>query len=176
MDVSFEKTHSAYMLFYEHSSMSEEEQPPKQVKLRQELQNWIWEDNMQFLRDKLVYDLSYFNFMWQFCHSVPKSINTSASVMYFSIKLATSFLLETFFHSREKPHMKNWMEVLLGGLEKCHAACEWLLDTMGGDDWWLQQMFIKCPAQPLRQVHYRLVFLLSCVFVICVRPFSLSFH
>ncbi|XP_065067715.1 ubiquitin carboxyl-terminal hydrolase 34-like isoform X1 [Rhopilema esculentum] len=152
MDVSFEKTHSAYMLFYEHSSMSEEEQPPKQVRLRQELQNWIWEDNMQFLRDKLVYDLSYFNFMWQFCHSVPKSINTSASVMYFSIKLATSFLLETFFHSREKPHMKNWMEVLLGGLEKCHAACEWLLDTMGGDDWWLQQMFIKCPAQPLRQM------------------------
>jgi len=152
MDVSFEKTHSAYMLFYEHVSMSEIDQPPRRLKLQQELQDWIWEDNVQFLHDKLIFDMGYFNFMWQFCHSIPKTIGTKHSVNYLSIKLAASFLLETLVHSREKPHMKTWMEMLLGGLEKCHAACEWLLDSMGGDDWWLQQMFIKCPAQPLRQM------------------------
>ena len=152
MDVSFEKTHSAYMLFYEHVSVSDIDQPPRRLKLQQELQDWIWEDNVQFLRDKLIFDIGYFNFMWQFCHSIPKTIGTKHSVNYLSIKLAASFLLETLVHSREKPHMKTWMEMLLGGLEKCHAACEWLLDSMGGDDWWLQQLFIKCPAQPLRQV------------------------
>lgn len=152
MDVSFEKTHSAYMLFYEHVSMTEEVHPIEKVALGQDLQDWIWEDNAQFLRDKLVFDISYFNFIWQFCNTIPKSISTSVPVTYFSIKLATSFLLETFVHSREKPHMKSWMELLLSGLERCHPACEWFLDAMGGDDWWLQQMFIKCPAQPLRQV------------------------
>ena len=152
MDVSFEKTHSAYMLFYEHFSMDEEQQPERKVRLAKEMQDWIWEDNVQFLRDKLVFDISYFNFMWQFCHSIPKTIDSTPPVDYFSIKLAASFMLETLVHSREKPHMKSWMELLLSGLEKCQPACEWILDTMGSDDWWLQQMFIKCPGQPLRQV------------------------
>eukprot|EP00794_Sanderia_malayensis_P020521 gene20521-22540_t len=152
MDVSFEKTHSAYMLFYEHVSMDVEKQPERTVRLCQDLQEWIWHDNVQFLRDKLVFDVSYFNFMWQFCNVLPSSIDNSLSVGYFSIKLGASFLLETLVHSREKPHMKGWMEFLLNGLDRCQPACEWLLETMAADDWWLQQMFVKCPAQPLRQM------------------------
>ena len=153
MDFSFEKTHSAYMLFYEHSSMEHEEQPPKRVKLSEELQQWIWEDNVQFLRDKLIFDTTYFNFMWQFCSSVPKTIEDGSDHLnYFSIKVAVSFLLETLVHSREKPYMKRWMELIMRGFEKCGPACEWMLDYIAGDDWWLQQLFVKCPVQLIRQV------------------------
>lgn len=78
MDLSFEKTNSAYMLFYEWTSKecnektageggSKEEaassplpmqSPP--VTLSKELEDWIWQDNMHFLRDKNIFEHTYF--------------------------------------------------------------------------------------------------------------------
>lgn len=150
MDFSFEKTHSAYMLFYEHCDMDKEPRQTQKVSLPKDLRDLIWEDNYQFLQDKLVFEPAYFNFIWQFCSAVPKSIGTE--VTFNSTKLATSFLLETLVHSREKPHMKGWVELLMYGFEHCPKVCEWFLNHMSDDDWWLQQLFIKCPAQHIRQV------------------------
>ena len=150
MDFSFEKTHSAYMLFYEHSDMDKEPQQTQNIKIPNDLQAAIWEDNYQFLQDKLVFDASYFNFIWQFCNTIPKTISTDMT--FYSTKLATSFLLETLVHSREKPHMKGWVELLMYGFEHSQSVCEWFLDSMSRDDWWLQQLFIRCPAQHIRQV------------------------
>lgn len=83
MDLSFEKTNSAYMLFYERvnkdeikeqawcsmESGSKEElnecledtsaQVPE-IKLSKELEDWIWQDNMQFLQDKNIFEHTYF--------------------------------------------------------------------------------------------------------------------
>ena len=97
-----------------------------------------------------MFEPSYFNFMWQFCGTVPKSIGSEVTLH--TTKLAASFLLETLVHSREKPHMKGWVELLMFGFEHSSEVCEWLLNQMAEDDWWLQQLFIRCPAQHLRQV------------------------
>ncbi len=48
--------------------------------------------------------------------------------------------------------MLQWIELLTKQFIACHAACEWLLDTMAEDDWWPQQILIKCPNQVVRQV------------------------
>lgn len=150
MDFSFEKTHSAYMLFYEHSDMEKQARKTRNIKVSKELQDGIWEDNYQFLQDKLVFEPSYFNFIWQFCNSIPKTI--PSDIVFHSTKLAISFFSETLLHSREKPNMKGWVELLRYGFEHSQSACEWFLDNMAQDDWWLQQLFIRCPGQSIRQV------------------------
>lgn len=86
MDFSFEKTNSAYMLFYEWCSDSGEQRGSKdeslevieveqssskeaaeqstvvlpQFELNKDLEDWIWRDNMQFLRDKNIFEHTYF--------------------------------------------------------------------------------------------------------------------
>ena len=105
MDLSIEKTHSAYMLFYERiekkdaaspgpakpssspAKPSEQQLSSKvsdnstaaeadseaavpavqavpaaraQFLLKQELENWIWKDNMNFIQDRNIFDHTYF--------------------------------------------------------------------------------------------------------------------
>lgn len=107
MDLSIEKTHSAYMLFYERIEKNSAPSPgttakpssspakpselqlPKdnstaaaapadgnglvagpaavavpaarpQFLLKQELENWIWKDNMNFIQDRNIFDHTYF--------------------------------------------------------------------------------------------------------------------
>ena len=74
MDLSIEKTNRVYMLFYERidpgqragpsSAEKESESGPvaerKTVDLLKELEEWIWEDNMNFILDNNVYDHVYF--------------------------------------------------------------------------------------------------------------------
>ena len=85
MELSIEKTNSAYMLFYERVRSKEEEMrmtagpsSSSQVKvgvevkmeevatatssfnLSQELEDWIWKDNMNFIQDNNIFDHTYF--------------------------------------------------------------------------------------------------------------------
>lgn len=87
MDFSFEKTNSAYMLFYEKcvpsaspfvpgegslvpslpggSSQRQHPSPlfPVQtLELNKELEDWIWQDNTHFLRDKNIFEHTYFKY------------------------------------------------------------------------------------------------------------------
>lgn len=79
MDFSFEKTNSAYMLFYERcpiitsdnseSSSTTPESVDSQshyntsvatFELSKELEDWIWQDNMHFIQDKNIFEHTYF--------------------------------------------------------------------------------------------------------------------
>ena len=89
MDFSFEKTHSAYMLFYERCDPNEKDllaETPN-IELNQELADWIWHDNIQFLHDKHVFDTTYFNFMWLICSNIPPSVPESNEVVLSNVKL-----------------------------------------------------------------------------------------
>lgn len=87
MDFSFEKTNSAYMLFYEKCPVTSECSPstatalgsitassspspsPSPIppvsttttfELSKELEDWIWQDNMHFIQDKNIFEHTYF--------------------------------------------------------------------------------------------------------------------
>ncbi|KAL3873492.1 hypothetical protein ACJMK2_036602 [Sinanodonta woodiana] len=173
MDFSFEKTNSAYMLFYERLPKGIEgaenkermfdalkESPKKfNFELSKELEEWIWQDNMQFLQDKNIFEHTYFDFMWQVCGYIPTTL-PKTDPLQVSLKVAqlsTSFVLETFIHAKEKPTMVNWIEFLTKQFNSCQAACEWFLDHMAESDWWPQQILIKCPNQMVRQMFQRLL-------------------
>ncbi|XP_075983253.1 ubiquitinyl hydrolase 1 puf [Anticarsia gemmatalis] len=186
MDFSFEKTNSAYMLFYEwspprsqrgsecgqldeaQSSTAEGASPSSSVerrssdaapsvKLPPDLLKWIWDDNMQFLHDKNIFQHAYFTFMGQMCSSVPQSLLTlRPEVTEVAARLSTSFFIETFIHAKEKPTMVSWVELVTKQFNASAAASEWFLGHMADDTWWPMQVLIKCPNQMVRQMFQRL--------------------
>ena len=42
--------------------------------LAKDLAQWIWQDNMQFLQDKNIFEHTYFGFMWQMCGYIPTTL------------------------------------------------------------------------------------------------------
>ncbi|CAH0550563.1 unnamed protein product [Brassicogethes aeneus] len=180
MDFSFEKTNSAYMLFYERcptvtadnteSSSTTLESgdhlltthvvptpPVTTFELSKELEDWIWQDNMHFIQDKNIFEHTYFNFMWQICGYIPQTILPNQSdVTQKAAQLSTSFFIETFIHAKEKPTMVQWVELVTKQFNACQEACVWFLEHMAADTWWPVQVLLKCPNQMVRQMFQRL--------------------
>jgi len=175
MDFSIEKTNSAYMLFYERLNKEAEVEPMctssdssreitkednflnNDTHLNLDLDKWIWEDNIQFLQDKNIFEHTYFGFMWQVCGYIPQTLNNVNKVVLLNAQLATSFVLETLIHSKEKPTIANWIELLTKQFNSNQEACEWLIDSLAEDHLhWPVQILLKCPNQMVRQLFQRL--------------------
>ncbi|ESO90146.1 hypothetical protein LOTGIDRAFT_164457, partial [Lottia gigantea] len=135
MDFSFEKTNSAYMLFYEScppkknedTTVAKVDEPVKyNFELSHELSQWIWQDNTQFLQDKNLFEHNYFGFMWQICGYIPTTLkDENNEVGLKAAQLSLSFVLETMIHSKEKPTMIQWIELLTKKqFNACPQACE----------------------------------------------------
>ncbi|KAK2584981.1 hypothetical protein KPH14_008512 [Odynerus spinipes] len=181
MDFSFEKTNSAYMLFYEwctdpgdqvkeeeatvssptslRSSLLNQKQvnklPP--LELNKELEDWIWQDNMHFLQDKNIFEHTYFTFMWQICGYIPQTLlSVQPDITEMSAELSTSFFMETFIHAKEKPTMVQWVELLTKQFNGSPGACARFLERMANNSWWPIQILVKCPNQMVRQMFQRL--------------------
>lgn len=185
MDLSIEKTNSAYMLFYERiektngdkdKEMAEIDQagPSELIKspmkivsgsnagsnigLSQALEEWIWEDNMNFIQDNNIFDHTYFNFMWQMVSFVPNTLSTDSSedITLLAVKLATSFFLESFIHAKEKLNIVQWVELLTKQFDSSTTACSWFLSHMATDNTWPVTIFLKCHVNTIRQMFHRL--------------------
>ncbi|XP_017767834.1 PREDICTED: ubiquitin carboxyl-terminal hydrolase 34 [Nicrophorus vespilloides] len=180
MDFSFEKTNSAYMLFYERCPLVPTESsectstmldasgennlqspcsptPSTTFELSKELEDWIWQDNMHFIQDKNIFEHTYFNFMWQICGYIPQTIMPiKPDITQRAAELSTSFFIETFIHAKEKPTMVQWVELVTKQFNACQEACVWFLEHMVRDTWWPVQVLLKCPNQMVRQMFQRL--------------------
>jgi ubiquitin carboxyl-terminal hydrolase 34 len=102
MDLSVEKSNSAYMLFYEKKNIKPKSNIPvtktDTTIQHQDLINseninnneidyddlfkLIWNENMKFINDRHIFEHGYFNFVWQICEYVPRSfMNRKNSLM-----------------------------------------------------------------------------------------------
>ncbi|KAL4111819.1 hypothetical protein QTP88_015704 [Uroleucon formosanum] len=182
MDLSFEKTNSAYMLFYElvkptdpdieeHNISNDIEICPP-IKLSSELEGWIWRDNRQFLQDKNIFESAYFQFMWQICAFIPQSLDDTEELAELATKLTSAFFLETYIHAKERSTIMQWTELLTKQFSASQSGSEWFLQQMSVDGWWPLKIFIKCPNQIIRQT-----FLKLCMHVIQqTRPYVCFFN
>uniref|UniRef100_A0A8C3UPZ5 Ubiquitin specific peptidase 34 n=1 Tax=Catharus ustulatus TaxID=91951 RepID=A0A8C3UPZ5_CATUS len=146
MDFSFEKTHSAYMLFYKRMEPEEENGKDYKFDVSSELLEWIWHDNMQFLQDKNIFEHTYFGFMWQLCSSIPSTLPDPKAVSLMTAKLAYSLIIVTSIS----------LQTLISCKKEDWTRASWFLDRMADDDWWPMQILIKCPNQIVRQMFQRL--------------------
>jgi ubiquitin carboxyl-terminal hydrolase 34 len=201
LDLSIEKTNSAYMLFYErivrsstpgpssesnaaasaspamvpggiHHELDTMASPMKSssllsvANLSPDLEEWIWQDNRNFIQDNSIFDHTYFNFMWQMVGFLPTTLAAvnkeergggSEDITMLSAKLATTFFLETFIHAKEKLNIVQWVEILTKQLDSSVAACKWFLSTMAADSHWPVTIFLRCNIATIRQMFHRLV-------------------
>ena len=132
------------------------------MSLSPDLEEWIWQDNRNFIQDNNIFDHTYFNFMWQMVQYLPTTLNkdndgAADDITIMSARLATSFFLETFIHAKEKLNIVQWVEVLTKQLDSSVAACRWFLDTMASDNHWPITIFLKCNIGTIRQMFHRLV-------------------
>lgn len=136
---------------------TDHEEPLEEIS--QSLMDWIWEDNISFLRDQFIFDHHYFDFIWQVCSQVPQTLPNSLApkTTLISTRLATLFVLETLIHAKEKPTLAQWIELLTKQFNNSQNACEWLIDHMSQNDWWLVQILLKCSNQMVRQLFVRLL-------------------
>ncbi|XP_037949040.1 ubiquitin carboxyl-terminal hydrolase puf isoform X2 [Teleopsis dalmanni] len=125
--------------------------------LNKELEDWIWEDNKQFLQDRNIFEHTYFNFMWQICGHIPQTLLIQTDVTCMAAKLSVSFFIETYIHAKEKPTMVSWVELLTKQFNASQEACEWFLTHMSIEPWWPIQVLIQCPNQMVRSMFQRLV-------------------
>ncbi|XP_030376197.1 ubiquitin carboxyl-terminal hydrolase puf [Scaptodrosophila lebanonensis] len=125
--------------------------------LNKELEDWIWQDNRQFLQDRNIFEHTYFNFMWQICGHIPQTLISETDVTCMAAKLSMSFFIETFIHAKEKPTMVPWVELLTKQFNASQEACEWFLSHMSIEPFWPVQVLIQCPNQMVRQMFQRLV-------------------
>ncbi len=212
LDLSIEKTNSAYMLFYERIIRSSTPGPSSEstavmspsaaagsgamhlelghldivgspmkssallgvAQLSPDLEEWIWQDNRNFIQDNSIFDHTYFNFMWQMVGFLPTTLVMSANkeqlqegggsssssgddITMLSARLATTFFLETFIHAKEKLNIVQWVEILTKQLDSSVSACKWFLSTMAADSHWPVTIFLRCNIATIRQMFHRLV-------------------
>ncbi|KAK6998655.1 ubiquitin carboxyl-terminal hydrolase 34-like isoform X2, partial [Biomphalaria glabrata] len=163
LDFPIEKTNSAYMLFYQRVVSKQPEMKEEyNFELNPDLANWIWTDNTQFLKDRSIFDRMYFDHIWQMCSHIPSTlhIDDTEAANHKAVILASCFFLESFIHAKEKKSMPNWIDYLMKKFSSCLVPCEWLLDHMAEDDWWVQHILIKCPNNMIRQMFQRLLILM----------------
>ena len=175
MDLSFEKTNSAYMLFYEKQKPvrkspldATNKSIANQTNDGDELIKSIWTDNIKFMNDKQILEHAYFNFVWQMCDHVSRTIlmseqqtvneEVAETSLFHAIKLGVSFVLDVYVHARDKANMLQWIDLLVKQLNDSREACSWLLDYMcvaGSSS--CAKIFFKCPNSPVRHMIQRLV-------------------
>lgn len=179
LDFQFEKTHSAYMLFYERidtpqtslslSTTTATNTAALQLKdpipyiIPKDISDWIWEDNRRFVRDRHLFDHHYFTFMWMLCHHQvtpsPAALKDSEqeSPDMLPIQLAITFVFETYIHAKDKPTMAGWVEYLCKQFTACKPVAVWFLAHMTQDDTWLTKVLVRCPNHTIRQMFERVL-------------------
>jgi ubiquitin C-terminal hydrolase len=142
--------------------------------LPRHLANWVWNENLKFSRDLCIFEHNYFDFMWQICANVPRTLNQSPKAFpnailrnpnHFMVSenrlaieimhLAIVFVLGVLINSREKPNLGNWTELIRKQFNSSQAACDWAMQLIDDDEAWLKQMLMKCPIEMVKQLFQR---------------------
>ena len=101
--------------------------------------------------------------MWQMVSYIPTTLafnlesdSANGDITLLSAKMATSFFLESFIHSKEKLNIVQWVELLTKQFDSSNDACSWLLSHMAEDNHWPVTIFLKCQVATIRQMFHRL--------------------
>eukprot|EP00004_Rigifila_ramosa_P006247 TRINITY_DN1692_c0_g1_i1.p1 TRINITY_DN1692_c0_g1~~TRINITY_DN1692_c0_g1_i1.p1 ORF type:complete len:3114 (-),score=719.02 TRINITY_DN1692_c0_g1_i1:25-8475(-) len=174
---TFQKPYSAYMLFYQRESYAPDAEllapylrakEKKQSVVPRQIFTEIWEENQKFLAEKNVYDPDYFDFMWDFVHTVPlvpvehtdaHALTPAQFQSLQAIQTGTKFVFETLVHAKEKAKLPDWILWLKSAFGQNPVACQWFLRTCispppsassSSASSWLRQLLFQCTIPETR--------------------------
>ena len=143
----------------------------------------VWKENMQFLRDRYVFDAIHFHSVRRLVGlALPTTLQSSLGedalmptvsqeqIGERALQLGCRFFVETLAHAKDKGSLPEWVALLLGGLRSSLPACRWLLQQAQADDW-LRQMLLVCTVADVRTGFAEM---LLCA-MRCLRPTELQY-
>jgi len=86
--------------------------------------------------------------------TLPPSKPLSCTLNLFWLWHYTSCELNLHTYVFVQPTMLQWIEIATKLFNTDSRCCEWFMNTMAEDDWWPQQILIKCPNHTVRQVSH----------------------
>jgi hypothetical protein len=170
----YDRVRNAYMLIYERMAPDAADASSKEVlqtitdlsAKRADLINGIpaaiyrsvWEENSSFLRDRKLFDPTYFEFMLNFSKLAnfaavpqydvdPVSLADEASFQH--IKFSTHFVIDTLAHAKEADNFKLWIDQLKLLYMRHIPACKWLLQYLL-DSGLIKDLLLECTNEKVR--------------------------
>eukprot|EP01087_Luapelamoeba_hula_P004813 TRINITY_DN1477_c2_g1_i2.p1 TRINITY_DN1477_c2_g1~~TRINITY_DN1477_c2_g1_i2.p1 ORF type:complete len:2138 (-),score=282.67 TRINITY_DN1477_c2_g1_i2:109-6522(-) len=132
----------------------------------------IWEGNTAFYHDKNIFDVDYFEFIWEIImlhkHSVPiidyeQTVDLSDPATK-SIVLACKFLFETLSHAKETSMLPRYINQLKQLFSTDIPACKWFLESQAMDLIWMKDIFLECTVPATSELYAKLVVhIMSCL-------------
>jgi len=149
------KPHSAYLLVYRRDNSGENCSKPTTgvgTELPVEINKSIWQENMDFLRDKSVFNFDFQTFLWSLTR-LNKSENKPVHVH--EIQIATVYTFEILARSKHNASFPQWVAFLKQSYATNPEARTWLFqkiwdDSQVGSLWFKNILFI-CPHSQVRQ-------------------------
>lgn len=183
------KPHSAYMLFYERverkpaAGLADPEllgepearnsvgrgalvepamlrtNPVARVAVPDHIIHEVWDENMEFLRDRYLVDALHFDFLHRIVAmaldpdgppaAVADPPPASADELSGAVRLGCHFFVETLAHAKDKSTLGDWLRLLQAGLERSPAACRWFLLQVESAGW-LRSLLLLCNVPEMR--------------------------
>jgi ubiquitin C-terminal hydrolase len=156
------KYNSAYMLIYSKviPTQPQVSTPVDRAQLAQavpsRLYQTLWDDNLDFLRDRQLFDPDYFQFATQLLQlqanaEKEQEQQAYADAMRMGAEYGIKLLVETLVHAKEKEKFSDALGHLHALLSASPAACQWFLSTMLQDNLgWVKKMLWDCPVSDVR--------------------------
>eukprot|EP01128_Nolandella_sp_AFSM9_P006445 TRINITY_DN3313_c0_g1_i1.p1 TRINITY_DN3313_c0_g1~~TRINITY_DN3313_c0_g1_i1.p1 ORF type:complete len:1495 (-),score=317.09 TRINITY_DN3313_c0_g1_i1:258-4295(-) len=170
------RPYNAFLLFYERVNPST---PAVDVpvplaemssKIPDVLNRRIWSLNETFLRDKMFFSQSFL----RFTHDQIKLAQEVAtdqlepldpSPVLNTLESATQFLIQTYMHSKDQQHLKDFYGTLQEMyLQNPVASRNFLKTITSAENEWIQTTLIQCPSEVNRSLFLKLI--ISCISVV----------
>ena len=183
------KLHSAYMLFYERVTRD----PLQELEILERAMAYqnteavapivrsIRGNNKEFLRDKLICNEMYFQFLlegfqkqWVQLHAQPEGSSFAAQAQHNVegiVQSATHIFVNLLCHAKDRGQFQQWVAFLKEVYIGRTLACQWFLQTAIQENW-LAQLLLHCYVREVQCAFAELL-----LFVIgTIRPVELSIY
>lgn len=148
--------------------------PVVQVKVPEHIKQEVWEENMNFLRDRYIVDALHFRFLRRLVAMTLDALPTNGvhdpadlpvpspgcedrgAMSMGALQLGCHFLVETLARAKDKSTLADWVRLLQEGLRNSPEACRWfLLQAVSAG--WLRSLLLHCSVPEMRAAFAQLL-------------------
>ncbi|XP_071953763.1 ubiquitin carboxyl-terminal hydrolase 24-like [Antedon mediterranea] len=125
-------------------------------KMSPTIQRFILDDNLQYMRNRDIFNADYFNFIRSLvsCNSSHIYLKDYSTMAETSIELITNFLLNTYFKTKKsfRNDQEEWERCVEVLLRNSPDSCAWYVKHLNSDVGrpYLRQYLLECPSSEVR--------------------------
>ena len=159
-----QRSGSAYMLFYQRTTPEpfHFDIPPIRSAIPDKIFDEINNENLQFLKDKLIFNQTYFNFISKLLleYSNAETVDCNSPLdencpIFKSIKLGIIYFIKTYSRAKDR-ELTSFVTTMKKLLSIHHPGCFWLLSQSISENW-AKQILLICNANDARDAYSSMI-------------------